>query len=123
MSGGLAAERSQRVDSGRSSGNHLDVDTVEALAEALLEYKGTVIFTSHDRHFTKKVATCIVEVRDGRVTNFNGRYEARTCSRSTRRLRPASGNLRLNAAKLPPEVAKPIMVATRPARKNERDAA
>ena len=57
-------------------GNHLDVDTVEALAEALLEYQGTVIFTSHDRHFTKRVATCIVEVRDGRVTNYSGQYDA-----------------------------------------------
>jgi ATP-binding cassette subfamily F protein 3 len=57
-------------------GNHLDVDTVEALAEALLDYKGTVIFTSHDRHFMKRVATCIVEVRDGHVTNYRGDYEA-----------------------------------------------
>src|SRR6185436_1470490 len=56
-------------------GNHLDVDTVEALAEALLDYAGTVIFTSHDRHFTKRVATCIVEVRDGRVTHYGGPYE------------------------------------------------
>lgn len=57
-------------------GNHLDVDTVEALAEALEEYKGTVIFTSHDRHFMKRVATNIIEVRDGRVTNYGGNYEA-----------------------------------------------
>ncbi len=57
-------------------GNHLDVDTVEALAEALLSYKGTVIFTSHDRHFMKRVATSIVEVRDGRVVNYRGNYEA-----------------------------------------------
>ena len=57
-------------------GNHLDVDTVEALAEALTEYKGTVIFTSHDRHFLKRVATSIVEVRDGHVTNYRGQYEA-----------------------------------------------
>src|SRR5580704_17872372 len=57
-------------------GNHLDVDTVEALAEALLEYRGTVIFTSHDRHFLKRIASCIVEVRDGRVTNYRGDYEA-----------------------------------------------
>src|SRR5437763_2702597 len=57
-------------------GNHLDVDTVEALAEALLEYQGTVLFTSHDRHFTRRVATCIVEVRDGRVTNYSGQYDA-----------------------------------------------
>jgi ATP-binding cassette subfamily F protein 3 len=57
-------------------GNHLDVDTVEALAEALLGYKGTVIFTSHDRYFMKRVATCIIEVRDGHVTNYRGDYEA-----------------------------------------------
>lgn len=57
-------------------GNHLDVDTVEALAEALLAYKGTVIFTSHDRHFMKRVATCIIEVRDGRATNYRGDYDA-----------------------------------------------
>ncbi|HZZ70859.1 MAG TPA: ABC-F family ATP-binding cassette domain-containing protein [Pirellulales bacterium] len=57
-------------------GNHLDVDTVEALAEALLAYQGTLIFTSHDRHFLKRVATSIIEVRDGHVTNYNGNYEA-----------------------------------------------
>ncbi len=57
-------------------GNHLDVDTIEALAEALLAYKGTVIFTSHDRHFMKRVATCIVEVRDGGVVNYRGDYES-----------------------------------------------
>ncbi|MBI2807742.1 MAG: ABC-F family ATP-binding cassette domain-containing protein [Planctomycetes bacterium] len=56
--------------------NHLDVDTVEALAEALEDYQGTVIFTSHDRHFTKRVATCIVEVRDSRVTSYGGKYDA-----------------------------------------------
>src|SRR6185503_18624631 len=55
-------------------GNHLDVDTVESLAEALLEYAGTVIFTSHDRHFTQRIATCIVEVRDNRVTHYGGKY-------------------------------------------------
>jgi ATP-binding cassette subfamily F protein 3 len=56
-------------------GNHLDVDTVEALAEALLNYKGTVVFTSHDRHFMKRVATCIIEVRDARVVNYRGDYD------------------------------------------------
>src|SRR5438552_8865714 len=56
-------------------GNHLDVDTVEALVDALLEYQGTVIFTSHDRHFTKQVATCIVEVRDGGVAMYPGKYD------------------------------------------------
>ncbi len=56
-------------------GNHLDVDTVDALAKALVDYQGTVIFTSHDRHFLKRVATSIVEVCDGRVVNYRGDYE------------------------------------------------
>jgi ATP-binding cassette subfamily F protein 3 len=57
-------------------GNHLDVDTVEALAEALLDYKGTVLFTSHDRHFMHRVANCVIEVRDGGVTNYRGDYDS-----------------------------------------------
>jgi ATP-binding cassette, subfamily F, member 3 len=57
-------------------GNHLDVETVEALSAALIAYEGTVIFTSHDRYFMERVATCVIEVRDGHVTNYNGDYEA-----------------------------------------------
>ena len=56
-------------------GNHLDVETVEALAEALEMYKGTVIFTSHDRHFMQRVATSVIEVRDGSVKNYFGNYQ------------------------------------------------
>jgi ATP-binding cassette, subfamily F, member 3 len=56
-------------------GNHLDVETVEALATALRSYQGTVIFTSHDRHFMQRIATTTVEVRDGRVVNYPGSYE------------------------------------------------
>ena len=56
-------------------GNHLDVETVEALANALLAYKGTVIFTSHDRHFMGRIASCVIEVRNGRVVNYNGNYD------------------------------------------------
>jgi len=57
-------------------GNHLDVETVDSLIEALQAYKGTVIFTSHDRHFLKRLATSIIEVRDGRVVNYGGDYES-----------------------------------------------
>ncbi|MBA3483675.1 MAG: ABC-F family ATP-binding cassette domain-containing protein, partial [Pirellulales bacterium] len=56
-------------------GNHLDVETVEALAEALRRYKGTVLFTSHDRHFMQRVATAVVEVASGRVASYPGSYE------------------------------------------------
>jgi ATP-binding cassette subfamily F protein 3 len=56
-------------------GNHLDVETVEALADALERYPGTVIFTSHDRHFMQRVSTCVIEVREGRVASYPGSYE------------------------------------------------
>ena len=56
-------------------GNHLDVPTVEALAQALLDYRGTVLFTSHDRYFMKRVATSVIEVRDGGVKNYAGSYD------------------------------------------------
>jgi ATP-binding cassette subfamily F protein 3 len=55
-------------------GNHLDVETVDALAQALLDYRGTVIFTSHDRSFVETVATNVVEVANGRVLNYGGTY-------------------------------------------------
>jgi ATP-binding cassette subfamily F protein 3 len=57
-------------------GNHLDVDSVEGLADALATYQGTVIFTSHDRHFLHRVANGVIEVRDGRVAKTGGDYEA-----------------------------------------------
>jgi ATP-binding cassette subfamily F protein 3 len=57
-------------------GTHLDVETVEALAKALEAFKGTVIFTSHDRHFMKRVATAVIEVRDGSAKNYLGDYDA-----------------------------------------------
>jgi ATP-binding cassette, subfamily F, member 3 len=56
-------------------GNHLDVESVEALAEALARYQGTVIFTSHDRHFMHRVATHVIEVRAGRVASYPGDYD------------------------------------------------
>jgi ATP-binding cassette subfamily F protein 3 len=56
-------------------GNHLDVETVEALADALCRYRGTVIFTSHDRYFMQRVATAVIEVRDGRVASYPSSFE------------------------------------------------
>ena len=56
-------------------GNHLDVETVEALADALERYQGTVIFTSHDRHFMHRVATHVIEVQGGRVASYPASYD------------------------------------------------
>jgi ATP-binding cassette subfamily F protein 3 len=102
-------------------GNHLDVDTVDALVDALMEYEGTVIFTSHDRHFTKRVATCIIEVRDGRVVNYSGQYDAYV-DRVNQEIEAGERELASARTKLPPEVAKPTKVATRPPQRNAKNA-
>jgi ATP-binding cassette subfamily F protein 3 len=101
-------------------GNHLDVDTVEALAEALLEYKGTVIFTSHDRHFMKRVATCIVEVRDSRVTNYRGNYEAYLYS-VNKEIDDGERERDLRLAKVPPSMTAPLKAAPKPAGRSDRE--
>src|SRR3954447_11428288 len=100
-------------------GNHLDVDTVEALAEALLAYKGTVIFTSHDRHFMKRVATCIVEVRDGHVTNYRGDYDAYLYA-VNKEIDDGERELATRLAK-PPPATKSAKAPPRAARRSERD--
>jgi ATP-binding cassette subfamily F protein 3 len=54
--------------------NHLDFETVEALADALKTFDGTIFLTSHDRTFVSRVATDIVEVKDGTVELYPDDY-------------------------------------------------
>lgn len=103
-------------------GNHLDVDTIESLAEALLEYEGTVIFTSHDRHFTSRVATCIVEVRDGRVVNYSGKYEDYVY-KVNKEIEAGERELASQKAKLPQSVLKPAVAEQKAAPKISQDPA
>ncbi len=55
--------------------NHLDFATVEALAQALSKYEGSVIIVSHDRAFIDRVATKILQIKDGRVELYPGNYQ------------------------------------------------
>ena len=55
--------------------NNLDIPAREALEEALLDYRGTIFFISHDRYFLRKLATRIVELEKGRLTNYLGGYD------------------------------------------------
>jgi ATPase subunit of ABC transporter with duplicated ATPase domains len=59
--------------------NHLDLESIEALNYALTLYPSTVIFASHDREFISSLATRIIEIADGKITDFPGtlaEYEA-----------------------------------------------
>ncbi|MBT3397628.1 ABC-F family ATP-binding cassette domain-containing protein [archaeon] len=54
--------------------NNLDIYLVESLENALKEFKGTIIFVSHDRYFVDKVATRILEIKDKKISSFKGNY-------------------------------------------------
>ena len=55
--------------------NDLDVETLEALETRLVEYGGTLIVVSHDRHFLDRVVTStLVFEGDGKVTRYAGGY-------------------------------------------------
>ena len=55
--------------------NHLDFETVEAMTEAIRDYEGTVIVVSHDRSFIGRIASQILEIRDGQVEIYPGTYD------------------------------------------------
>lgn len=55
--------------------NHLDIDSRQALDQALKEFGGTVILTSHDRYLLNSVATRIVEIAGGSAKTFEGNYD------------------------------------------------
>ncbi|WP_423839544.1 ABC-F family ATPase [Vibrio mytili] len=54
--------------------NHMDMESIESLNTALEQYKGTLFFVSHDRVFVDSLATRILEIRDGQITDFKGTY-------------------------------------------------
>ncbi len=56
--------------------NDLDVETLRALEDALLEFPGCVLVTSHDRWFLDRIATHILAAEgDSQWTFFNGNYQ------------------------------------------------
>jgi len=54
--------------------NHLDIIGKETIEKLLLQYKGTVIFISHDRYFVKKVATKLLVFEGNQVNYYDGDY-------------------------------------------------
>ncbi|MBE4585028.1 ABC transporter ATP-binding protein [Vibrio navarrensis] len=55
--------------------NHLDVTTIEWLETFLKDFRGSIIFISHDRAFIKAMATRIVDLDRGKLASFPGDYE------------------------------------------------
>ena len=55
--------------------NHLDIDTIAWMEEFILNNIKTLLFTTHDRAFLKKIATKIIELDRGSIFTYNSNYK------------------------------------------------
>lgn len=55
--------------------NHLDIKSINWLVEFLINFEGTVIVVSHDRHFLNKVCTHMCDVDFGKIKLYVGNYD------------------------------------------------
>src|SRR5215467_12856593 len=55
--------------------NHLDIDAMTWLEALIADYRGSVVFVTHDRVFLERLATRIVELDRGTLTSWPGDYE------------------------------------------------
>lgn len=55
--------------------NHMDIESIDALADALVNYTGTLIFVSHNRYFVEKIASRILYFEQGgKIRDYKGGY-------------------------------------------------
>jgi len=55
--------------------NHLDIEAITWLEEFLLDWNGALLFITHDRAFLQRLATRIIELDRGRLTDWPGDYD------------------------------------------------
>ena len=55
--------------------NHLDLESITAVNNGLADFKGNVLFASHDHEFIQTVANRIMEFKGGKLTDYLGTYD------------------------------------------------
>ena len=55
--------------------NHLDLESITAVNNGLMDFKGVVLFASHDHEFVQTIANRIMVLEDGKLTDRLGTYE------------------------------------------------
>jgi len=54
--------------------NHLDVDIIEWLQQYLVDFKGIIIFVTHDRYFLDSISNRVMEIENGKIRFYDGNY-------------------------------------------------
>ena len=85
---------------------HFDIPSREALEQVLLNYPGTIILVSHDRHLVSLIAESLLVMVDGKVTVFLGTFEE--WSDAERETEAASAAARLEQREKPAQRTQPV---------------
>ena len=80
--------------------NDLDVETLRALEEALLQFPGAVLVISHDRWFLDRIATHILAFEDDDVVFLEGNYQDYEADRKRRLGNASEGSAKAKHRKL-----------------------
>ena len=82
--------------------NHLDIASCEVLEQALASFAGTLVFVSHDRAFINALATRVVEVNYGVLTEYIGNYDDFMAKKSALERRQGRGAVADSVSAEPP---------------------
>lgn len=55
--------------------NHLDIGSIESIETALSDFKGTVLFISHDRYFINKISDRVIAIESSDFRSYSGNYD------------------------------------------------
>ncbi|NLK29162.1 MAG: ABC-F type ribosomal protection protein [Clostridiales bacterium] len=83
--------------------NHLDIDSREVLEETLCNFKGSLLFVSHDRYFINKVADKIITLENANARVYHGDYTyyLEEVKKEIEKTTNQASNERMNGAKKP----------------------
>jgi ABC-type multidrug transport system ATPase subunit len=101
--------------------NDLDVSTLGALEEMLVEFGGTALVVTHDRYFLDRVATAILAFEgDGRVVRYAGNHESYRAQRATAEAQRARQQQQARAA-APKKTERTVQRTVRLSHSEERE--